>query len=397
MRKAKILYVIGTLNVGGAETQLVELASRIDRSRFDPVVCCISAGGELVDTLRARGVRVHLLNFSRAFPGQLGYVLSIPRMIGMVWHLFRLIRRERPAIIHGFLLQAYLLAAFVGRLAGVPVVVAGRRSLGLFKENKCFYLMLERLADRMTDLFIANSAAVRQDTLAREPISETDIVVIYNGLDLSRFQLAANIARPSELDIGDAPRVIVVSNFIHYKGHDYFLRAWSDVLRSFPTATALLVGDGTVRSDMENLSSSLSHGRSVRFLGVRHDVPALLAVSDIYVHPSLQEGFSNSLLEAMAAGLPVIATSVGGNVEAVSDAVTGMLVPPRDTFALSAAMTRLLCNPIEAKAMGDRARAAVRARHEVGAMIRSYESVYSRLLHEAGRLEWAPGDGTAAS
>ncbi len=369
MRKAKILYLIGTLNVGGAETQLVELASRIDRSRFDPLVCCISPGGKLVDTLRARGVRVHLLNYSRAFPTQLGYVISVPRMIGMVWHLFRLVRKEQPDIIHGFLLAAYLLAAFVGRLAGVPVVVAGRRSLGLFKENNYFYLMLERLADRMTNLFIANSEAVRQDTLAREPISETDIIVIYNGLDLSRFQEVANTAQSSELDIGDAPRVIVVSNFIDYKGHDYFLRAWADVLRSFPTATALLVGDGTLRSHLENLSSSLNQGRSVRFLGVRHDVPALLALSDIYVHPSLQEGYSNSLLEAMAAGLPVIATSVGGNVEAVSHAVTGILVPPRDAFALSAAMIQLLRNPGEAKAMGDRACAAVRTRHEVGAMV----------------------------
>lgn len=132
MRKSKILFLIGTLNVGGAETQLVELASRIDRSKFDPVVCCISSGGDLIAALRARGVRVESLNYSRTFPGQLGYVLSLPRMFQMIWRLFALIRRERPDIIHGFLLAAYLLGAFAGRLAGVPIVVAGRRSLGLF-------------------------------------------------------------------------------------------------------------------------------------------------------------------------------------------------------------------------------------------------------------------------
>ena len=165
MRKSRILFVIGTLDVGGAETQLVELASRIDRARFEPLVCCISSGGDLVDTLRDRGVPTILLNFKRASPGFFGYVCSMPRMFRMVWRFWRLVRRERPDIIHGILLAAYIMGTFIGRLAGTPIVIAGRRSLGLFKENKHLYLMLERLADRMTDLFIANSEAVRIDTL----------------------------------------------------------------------------------------------------------------------------------------------------------------------------------------------------------------------------------------
>jgi glycosyltransferase involved in cell wall biosynthesis len=387
MRKSRILFVIGTLDVGGAETQLVELASRIDRARFEPLVCCISSGGDLVDTLRDRGVPTILLNFKRAFPGFFGYVCSMPRMFRMVWRFWRLVRRERPDIIHGILLAAYIMGTFIGRLAGTPIVIAGRRSLGLFKENKHLYLMLERLADRMTDLFIANSEAVRIDTLEREPVDASDIMVIYNGLDLTRFEGDPDPALVTELGLGDGPRAIVVSNFIEYKGHEYFLRAWAGVLEVFPNAMVLLVGGGPLRPHIERLAEQLNITRSVRFLGVRHDVPALLAVSEIYVHPSFQEGYSNSLLEAMAAGRAVIATAVGGNVEAVSEGVTGALVPPKDAPALQSAMLRLFSNPDVAREMGRRAKASVTARHEMGAMIRSYEAVYHRLLLRAGRLD----------
>ena len=398
MPTSKILFVIGTLDVGGAETQLVELASRLDRAKFTPMVCCISPAGALVTALQSRGVPVYLLNFKRAFPGYFGYVASVPRMIRMIWRFWRFVRRERPDIIHGVLLAAYILGTFTGRLAGTPIVVAGRRSLGLFKQKKHVYLLLERLADRMTDLFIANSEAVRQDTLAREPVDPSDVIVIYNGLDLSRFDRPARAALNAELNLPAGPRVIVVSNLIEYKGHEYFLRAWAQVLQVFPEAVALLVGGGTLRPSLERLAHSLNATHAVRFLGIRHDVPALLAVCDIYVHPSLQEGYSNSLLEAMAAGRAVVATSVGGNVEAVSDGDTGLLVPPQDSSALCSAMVRLLSNPGQARAMGERARSTVRTRHEIGAMIRSYETVYERLLLKVGRLRHGSADDqTAAS
>ena len=119
---------------------------------------------------------------------------------------------------------------------------------------------------------------------------------------------------------------------------------------------------------------------AVRFLGVRHDVPALLALADVYVHPSLQEGYSNALLEAMAAGKAVVATAVGGNVEAVSDGSTGLLVPAQDAAAIARAIARLLADPAAARQMGARARQYVHERYEMSAMVRSYEGVYTRLL-----------------
>ena len=282
--------------------------------------------------------------------------------------------------MHGMLFWAYILGTLVGRAAGVPVVIASRRSLGLFKTGKPHYAVLESIANRMTDLFIANSEAVRADTIAREHLRPSDVIVIPNGLDLTRFGKSPDQDLAASLGVAGRPCVIVVSNFIRYKGHEYFLRAWRHVLVEFPSAVALLAGDGVFRAEIERICDDLNIRHSVRFLGVRPDVPALLALADVYVHPSLQEGYSNALLEAMAAGKAVVATAVGGNVEAVSDGVTGLLVPPADAAALERAIARLLGDSHTARAMGERARRFVHEKYEMNAMVRSYEAVYSRLV-----------------
>lgn len=384
-QRKKILYVIGTLDVGGAETQLVELATRLDRSKFEPVVCCLSSGGELAARLETAGVPLHRLGFQGFPASRFGYVGCLPSAWRLLRQFWTIMRRERPQLLHGFLFWAYVLGTFVGRPAGIPFIVASRRSLGLFKADRPHYLLLEQLANRMTDVFIANSEAVRQDTASRERIRLQDILVIRNGLDLARFSEPSQPSLAAALELTGTPRVIVVSNFIRYKGHEYFFHAWRDVLAQFPSAIALLVGDGVLRGELEQLADALGIRHSLRFLGVRHDVPELLALADVYVHPSLQEGYSNALLEAMAAGRAVVATAVGGNVEAVDDGVTGLLVPPRDSGALSSAMLRLLITAGLARDMGERARQFVREQHAMDGMVRAYESVYADLLSRASR------------
>jgi glycosyltransferase involved in cell wall biosynthesis len=388
MQKAKVLYVIGTLDVGGAEKQLVELATRLDRRRFHPMICAFT-GGPLLEPLTALDVPVHVLDGLPA--SQRRSRSNFPAWCRMLWRLLGVIRREQPVILHGVLLWAYVFGTYTGRLTGVPYVVAGRRSLGLFKEGKPHYLAMERVADWMTDLFIANSEAVRQDTIRREKIAPGKILVIPNGVDLGRYEAVADEALAAELKLPPGPRVIVVSNLRPYKGYEYFLRAWRDVVERFPSAVAMLVGDGVLRTQLEAQAEELGISQSVRFLGLRHDVPALLAHADVYVHPSLQEGFSNSILEAMAAGKAIVATSVGGNVEAIADGATGLLVPAGDSDRLRAAMIRLLADPEGARRLGAAARAHVREHYEIDAMVRRYEQVYTGLLE--GRTP--PGRGAA--
>jgi glycosyltransferase involved in cell wall biosynthesis len=388
----KILFLIGTLDVGGTETQLVELATRLDRRMFEPIVCCLAAPGPLASRLRASGIAVHAMDFHGLRSTRFKYAPSVFGGWRLLSGLWRLIRRERPEILHGMLFWAYILGTFIGRAAGVPVIIASRRSLGLFKTGKPHYVMLEWMANRMTDLFIANSEAVRADTIAREHLPASDVVVIPNGLDLARFQAPPDSQLAAALGVTGRPAAIVVSNFIRYKGHEFFLRAWRGVLDRFPDAVALLAGDGVFRSEIERICDDLNIRHSVRFLGVRDDVPALLALADVYVHPSLQEGYSNALLEAMAAGKAVVATAVGGNVEAITDGDTGLLVPPQDAAALERAITRLFEDRRMAREMGERAMRDVHERYEMSAMVRSYEKVYSRLLAARSAL---PNEATA--
>ena len=384
----RVFFIIGTLNIGGAETQLVELVTRLDRDRFQPAVCCLGTAGPLAERLQRAGVPVQVLKLRRYRNGK-GYVQTTFHLFNSVWHLYRALRTARPQIVHGVLFWAYVLGTYAARAARVPVVVASRRSLGLFKAHKPVYLFLERLADRWTDLFIANSDAVRRDTIDREGIDPSKILVVHNGIDLSRFK---GPEMGPACDLGRRPRVIVISNLIHYKGHEYFLHAWPAVLAQFPTATALLVGEGPMRSQLESMVRDLGIDRSVKMLGTRNDVPALLSLSDLCVHPSLQEGYSNAILEAMAAGRPVVATRVGGNVEAVVDGQTGVLVPAASADALAAGMLRVLTNPAFAAKLGAQAAATIARSFEIGAVVAAYEDIYARLA--AGEsVRYDPAEG----
>src|SRR5439155_24752443 len=202
--------------------------------------------------------------------------------------------------------------------------------------------LLQGIANRFTDVVIANSEAVRADTIRRERLDPAKVRVIHNGVDLTRFgdAAAASAIRAELLSDGGGPLVVVVANLIPYKGLDYFVDAWREVLKQLPEARAVVVGEGPERRRLETRSADMSQG--IHFIGSRDDVPAILCASDLVVQASLEEGFPNAILEAMAAGRAVVATAVGGTPEAVVHERTGLLVRPRDGAALAGAIIRLL-------------------------------------------------------
>lgn len=372
-KRIKILYVIGTLEIGGTERQLVQLVTNLNRERFEPVVCCLSSAGPLERELLAHAIPVRVIG--------LRDVRDVRHSVSRVVSLARLVARERPAIVHGFLFWAYVLGAFCARLARVPVVIASRRSLGNFKAGRRRYLLLERLANRFTDLVIANSDAVRRDVVRQEHLAPRKVIVIHNGVRVPSGQGAARAATRRELGVGDeVPLVGVIANLIQYKGHATFLRAWSSVVVEVPQAQALLIGEGPMRAEIERSVNDLDLGGSVRLLGTRSDVSELLDAVDLVVHPSLQEGFSNAILEAMAAGRAVVATAVGGNPEAVVEGVTGLLVPPGDVGALASAVERLLKDAAARSRFGTAGRARVLEQFSVDSVVGRYQARYEALL-----------------
>lgn len=382
-RRIKLLYIIGTLDVGGAEGQLIQLVTHLDPQRFEPVVCSLTSSGPHHRTLDAAGISVTIVGFKglRVFrhPLQVATELS-----GLV----RFIQREQPTIVHGFLFWAYVIGAFAAKAAGVPIVIASRRSLGHFKEGVVHHLLLERLANRMTDLILANSEAVKADVIRQERVESARIRVIYNGVDPSRYALSAEPGLRASLGIpADAKTIGVVARLIDYKGHRFFLRACPEIKRRHPRATILLIGDGPEAGSLVALSRQLGLQEAVHFLGTRSDIPQLLSLLDVVALPSLEEGFPNVVLEAMAAGKPVVASRVGGVPEAVIHEETGLLVPPENPQAIAEGIMRLLDDPARGEEMGRAGRERVIRKFGMNRMVQQTEDLYLELLARRGDPE----------
>jgi len=250
---------------------------------------------------------------------------------------------------------------------------------------------MQRWACRFADLILTNAEAVRE-RLAAERYEPRRIDVIRNGIVFDRVDRRADRPRIRE-ELGlppAAPVIALLSRLSKAKGIDYFLEAAALVARRHPAARFLIVGDcsadaagASYRVSLERSVERLGLGGRVVFTGFRCDVPALLSVVDVSVLPSLSEGLSNVIIESMAAGIPVVATAVGGNPELVEDGGTGLLVPARDAAALARAVDRLLSDPRMAARFGEAGRRRAEERFSLGAMVRATESLYVDLIGAA--------------
>ncbi|HEY6275011.1 MAG TPA: glycosyltransferase [Streptosporangiaceae bacterium] len=358
--------MIGQLGTGGTEKQTVLLARGLRDRGIDTTVWVLFDGGRNEDALRQAGIPVVRVELRRS-RAALSVLRNAAGFAGLVLRL----RRERPDIVHAFLFSAYVIAVPAARLAGIPVLVAGRRSLGNFKEGHKIARAIERLATSATDLLIANAAAVADDTKRRERVSAGKIEVIYNGLPEQAF---ADVA-PAVVETAH-PVVLCVANLLPYKGHRYLLEAVSLLQQRGRPCTLLLAGEGRERQALARQAVSLAI--DARFLGECDDVRPLLARADVVAHPSLEEGMSNAVMEAMAAGRAIVATSVGGTPELLSG--RGLLVPPADPAALADAIGQVLADGGLAGRLAAAARNWSHAHLKADAMVDRHVEVYSRLL-----------------
>ena len=363
---AKVCLMIGQLGLGGTEKQVVLLARGLRDRGIDACVLTMFGGGPREQALRDAGVPLCRLGFSRLRlgAGVAGNVAAFTRLV-------RFLRQEQPDVLHAFLLHSYLTAAPAARLARVPVLVAGRRSLGDFKQDRRLLLRFERVATRTTDRLIANAQAVADDTRDRERVSAEKISVVYNGLPDDDFTAHP----PSQVETG-YPLLLCVANLKACKGHQYLLEATARLRAGGRPCTLVLAGEGGERPALERQARQLR--LDVRFLGACAQIGPLLARADVVVLPSLHEGMSNAVMEAMAAGRPVVATAVGGTPELLRD--RGILVPPGDPAALASAIDALLADPGRSAALGAAARRWSRAHLTADAMVDEHVRIYSDLL-----------------
>ena len=368
-QRIRILLVTVGLGVGGTEGQVLELASRLDPARFDVVVCALKGEDVLAGELRARGVRVVLLYGE----GQ--------RDVRVLYRLVRLVQAEAPDLIHSFLSPANLASRLAGRACRVPVVISSYRDREAWKSG------LDRLADRFTLRWIRAatccSDAVRRFVAGHIGGESGKLLTIHNGVDLAQFAVRKGVSR-AELGLrGDLPVVGTVCRLIEpKKGLAVLVKALARLKdrAGTPQCQVLIVGEGSAERVIRALCGELGVMQWVVFAGLRRDVPRILPSLDVFVMPSRYEGFGIGIVEAMAAGLPVVASAVGGIPEIVIHGETGLLVPPDDPGRLAEALRELTANPEKAKTMGQRGRQRAKALFSVEAMVKQHEDLYERLL-----------------
>ena len=366
--KIPLFHLITELDIGGAQKALLHLLTHLDRDRFSPTVICLYNGDKAVaQEIRALSIPVIDLGMTAKW------------RLDAFWRLYRLLRRERPTILHTWMFHANIPGRVLGRLTGIPIVVSSERTMG--QESRWRY-RLNRLTDPLTDRVVCVSRLVADFAVAEVGIPRHKTIVIPNGIDAQAFEhLPAK--RQVRADLGlslDSTLIGTVARLNPVKRLDVLLQATA----SMDDAHAVIVGAGPERERLEALSRRLGLADRVHFVGQQNNVPEWLAAMDIFVLTSDWEGMSNAILEAMAAGLPVVATAVGGTPEVVVDGVTGLLVPPRDPDALAEAITRLLRDPDLRRKMGRAGRERVQQHFSVERMVQQTQSLYEQLLAEEG-------------
>lgn len=308
--------------------------------------------------------------------------IKVAQLGRALFRLWLLTIRTRPDVLHAYLPLTNFLGALAGRTAGVPVILTSRRGLGTHQDRNPGWRPFDRISNLCSHYVTVNSRAVADDTVARDGIRPEKLVIIHNGIDMARFHAAARARDSMRRTLGlerEALGVVVVGNLIPYKGHADLLRALPDVVSGGARVQLFFVGeDRGIGAGLRQLAEELRVAQFVTFLGRRDDVAQILAGMDLCAVASHEEGFSNALLEAMASGLAIVATDVGGNPEALQRGELGILVPPRDPVALAAALRRLVENEDERLELGRRAREVVASKYTVDAMVDGYIALYRR-------------------
>ena len=354
---------------GGTERQMIELVRRLDPGRWTVHLACFRAYGSWFERAAEAAVSV------AQFPVR---SLRRPSVAGHAWAFAEWCRARQIAIVQTTELYSNIFALPAAAAARVPVRIGSRRELNPDKTKA--QIAMQRAAYAFAHHVVANSTAAAS-RLEIERVPRRKISIVPNGLDLRLFKPRAATGRMRQ--------VIVVANLRPEKGHDVLVDAAANVLLRFPDARFDIVGDGPERRRLTERTRALGIEHAFTFHGHREDVPACLAASDLFVLPSRSEACPNAVLEAMAAGLPIVASDVGGILELVVDDRTGRLVAPNDPPALCRRICELMANPQRALQLGAAARAEASSRYSFDRMVDAFDRLYLRALAARGLLSGA--------
>lgn len=368
-----VFFLVDSLQIGGTETQAVELALRLDPARYRVTLGCLELRGPLLERLEDSAVS--LMEF-HAHNG-----VDSPSGIYQILRLARFLRQGRFDIVHSHDLWSNLFAIPAARLAFVPVVISSRRDLSHLSWYTPRKRQFLRHLQKLSSAVLVNSKQIQNQLLREDRFSPELIRVVYNGIDVDRFSKVTADRERLFPGLGNCILVVTTGNMnSNVKGHPVLIEAARRVCSKSPQIKFVLIGDGVCRPEFETKVAEFGIKENFLFLGSRRDVPELLACCDMAVSSSRAEGFSNALLEYMAAGLPTIATQVGGNTEIIQHRVNGLLVSPDDPAALADAISCLLENRSLASQLGAAGRERVRTCFGFDQLITNVDELYTELL-----------------
>ena len=360
MRKIKVLQFLSTAYPGGTELSLLSLVGKMDREKFETEVCFFYSEGPLSNSFSWQASKVYHLGFGR---------LNILRV--MV-RLYKILKDGRYDLIHIYGLKANIAGRIMGRLAGCRNIVTGLRSIYPGNKKSRLHLFLDRLTLPLVKLYISNSRC-GVNFLVKSGYPKAIFKVVHSGIDPEKFCI-----KRGKIE-GKCPVIISIGRLEKVKDHRTLLSALSILAKKGLDFSCLLVGDGSLKRELVELSHRLGLDGKCHFLGTRDDIPELLSISDIFVFSSLFEGLPRAIMEAMAASLPVVATDVGGVSELVGDGVTGILVPPGDGEAMASGIQKLLQDSDLRERMGASGLKKIKEEFSFDEMADRIEKIYIQL------------------
>lgn len=374
--RLRIAQVVTHMDIGGVPDHIVTLARGLSR-RHDVSVICDRADPTHAAVLAGLGVNIIQVPMRRA-PNPLADARAF-------WQLWRLFRRERFDVVHTHRSKAALVGLLAARTARVPVVVNTAQMFGfLVLRNpllRGLFWLYDRLLFAVADAVITVYERGRSAIVASGIVAAGKIHTVYNGIDCGRF-LAPPQGRNLRRELGipaSAAVAITVARLVPQKGIDLLIAAAAKVVAAHPEAYFLIVGDGPLRATIEAEIERLNVRGNVLLLGERTDIPALLHSADLFALPSVAEGLPIAILEAMAAGKPVVATDVDGNPEAVLEGDTGLIVRSRDPEEMADALARLIVDRTLRERLGRAGRARVEQRFSARQMVDEVEAIYTEI------------------
>jgi glycosyltransferase involved in cell wall biosynthesis len=369
-KKVKIVYLVDFLRTiqAGTEKQLSHLLHYFPDAGFDVQLVSLQKSPFLLNDAP------HI--FPKVRFSTLDAKSDLSKSLSSFFRLFRLLQEEKPTLVHSFFPASNSLGIITARLAGIKKLISSRRDMG-FNLNRMDISLL-KIADRFVSCIIVNAGRVKEYTVQIEGIQSNRIKVIRNGISLDGYNTSY------ERSLSGKPVIGIVANLNRpVKRVDLFIKAAAIIHRSFPQTEFWVIGDGPLRTELEKLAFDLSLDSSMRFFGRQPDVHKYISQMSIGVITSDSEGLSNAIMEYMCAGLPVVATDVGGNPELVKHELTGLLVPPNDESLLAEAIVKLINTPENRVRMGMKGRDVIGEDFSIKNMLKETSRTYESLLNGA--------------